>query len=83
MRAPVVQSAGLNQRFEFRSMDAGTDVLQNAARLVNACTVRTWPPTSPPLGAANPGGGSFFIASSDTIKQDKVKIQVRCVLAAL
>src|SRR5204863_5447926 len=50
MRAPVVHPLGLNQRFEFRSMDAGADVLQNAARFLDACSVRTRPPTSPPLG---------------------------------
>ena len=50
MRAPVVHPHGLNQRFEFRSMDAGADVLQNAARFLDACSVRTRPPTSPPLG---------------------------------
>lgn len=32
MRAPVVHPHGLNQRFEFRSMDAGANELQNAAR---------------------------------------------------
>jgi hypothetical protein len=64
----LVHPSSLNQRFEFGSMDAGADVLQNAARLKRLLSANV--------------ATSIFIAILRRDEQDKINIQVRRLDAA-